>query len=99
MQKAALILTRLDCVLLARNSIDDVDSDACLANTIAQFRREIPLDLLSRQSADSIEERRNPDLRAALAQQHPLGRNGIARITLAHHHLISALIRSGRRHG
>ena len=57
MQQPALVLARLDRVLLTREPVDDVDTDAGLPNTVAQLRREIPLDLFSRQTADAIEQR------------------------------------------
>jgi hypothetical protein len=51
MQQPALVLARLNGVLLMREPVDDVDTDAGLPDTVAQLRREIPLDLFSRQTA------------------------------------------------
>ena len=44
MQQPALVLARLNGVLLTREPVDDVDTDAGLPDTVAQLRREIPLD-------------------------------------------------------
>src|SRR6266536_2298278 len=68
MQQPALVLAWLDGVLLTREPVDDVDPDAGLPDTVAQLRREIPLDLFSRQTADAIEQRRDPYFRAAVTE-------------------------------
>ena len=54
-EQPALVLARLDGVLLTREPVDDVDTDAGLPDTVAQLRREIPLDLFSRETANAIE--------------------------------------------
>ena len=56
MQQPALILARLDGVLLAREPVDDVDANAGVPDTIAQLGREVPLDLLSRRARNAIEQ-------------------------------------------
>jgi hypothetical protein len=55
MQQPALVLARLDSILLTREPVDNVDTDAGLPDTVAQLRREIPLDLFSRQTAHAGE--------------------------------------------
>jgi hypothetical protein len=98
MQQPALVLARLDGVLLTREPVDDVDTDAGLPDTVAQLRREIPLDLFSRQTADAIEQRRNPYFRAAVTEQRAHGRDHIGRIAFAHDHLVGAPVVAGRRY-
>ena len=96
MQQPALVLARLDRVLLTREPVDDVDTDAGLPNTVAQLRREIPLDLFSRQTADAIEQRREPYFRAAVTEQRAHGSDHIGRIAFAHDHLVGAPVVAGR---
>ena len=55
MQQASFVLARRDCVLFTRQPIDNADTHAGLADAVAQLGREIPLDLLSRESADAVE--------------------------------------------
>src|SRR5215471_9914488 len=99
MQELALILARLDQILLAREPIDDSDPDSGLADSVAQLRGEVPLNLLARESSHSLEERSDMDLGAVVGDQGPLGRHRVARISLAHDHLIGALIRTRAGHG
>src|SRR5262249_4486592 len=56
-----------------RHLVDDVDAYSGRADTIAQFRRQVPLDLLSRQCTNSVEQRRDPHFRAAVAEQRTFG--------------------------
>ena len=98
MQQPALVLARLDGVLLTREPVDDVDTHAGLPDTVAQLRREIPLDLFSRQAADAIEQRRDPYFRAAVTEQRAHRRDHIGRIAFAHDHLVGAPVDAGRRY-
>src|SRR5262245_65760265 len=68
MQEPAFVLSRLYRILLACHLVDDIDPHSGRADTIAQFRRQIPLDLLSRQRTNSVEQRRDRDFRAAVAE-------------------------------
>ena len=94
MQQASFVLARLDCVLLTRQPIDNADAHAGLADAVAQLGREIPLDLLSRESADTVEQWRNAHFGPALGEQRTLGRDGIAWISFAYDHLIGPPIRA-----
>ena len=98
MQQPALVLARLNGVLLTREPVDDVDTDAGLPDTVAQLRREIPLDLFSRQTTDAIEQRSDPHFRAAVAEQRAHGRDHIGRIAFTHEHLVGAPVVAGRRY-
>jgi hypothetical protein len=68
MQEPAFVLSRLYRVLLARHLVDDVDAYSGRADTIAQFRGQVPLDLLSRQRTKSVEQRHDPDFRPVAAE-------------------------------
>src|SRR5260221_14559475 len=92
MQELALVLARFDQVLLAREPIDNLDPDPGLAYPIAQLGSEVPLDLLAREPSHSLEERGDVDFGTAVGDQGPLRRDRVARIPLAHHHLIGAQI-------
>src|ERR1700736_3037513 len=98
MQQASFVLARLDCVLLTRQPIDNADAHAGVADAVAQLGREIPLDLLSRESADAVEQWRNAHFGPALGEQRTLGRDGIARIAFAYDHLIRPPTRACRSH-
>src|SRR4030095_15686931 len=56
MQPPSFVLPRLDGVLLPSNLVDHRNARAGMPNAIAQLRREIPLDLFSRERANSIEQ-------------------------------------------
>src|SRR5262249_29928260 len=98
-QELTCVLARLDQILLAREPIDDSDPDPGLADPVAQLRGEVPLNLLAREPAYSFEEWSDMDLGAAVGDEGPLGRHRVARISLANHHLIGALIRARTGHG
>src|SRR5215469_378780 len=99
MQELALVLARLDQILLAREPIDDSDLDPGLADPVAQLRGEVPLNLFAREPAHSLQKRGDMDLGAAVGDQGPPLRHRVARISLAHDHLIGALIRARAGHG
>jgi hypothetical protein len=99
MQELALVLARLDQVLLARELIDDSDPDPGFADPVAQLRGEVPLNLFAREPAHSSQERSDMDLGAAVGDEGPLGRHRVARISLANDHLIGALIGARTGHG
>src|SRR5208283_2818686 len=53
-QQPAFELSRLNLVLSARKFVDHRYTNLRIPNTIAQLRRQIPLDLLATQSADAL---------------------------------------------
>src|SRR4029077_4791309 len=98
MQQPALVLARLNDVLLTREPVDDVDTDAGLPDTVAQLRRGEPLSVLSRQTTDAIEQRSDPHFRAPVTEQRALWRDHIVRIAFTHNHLVGAPVVASRRY-
>src|SRR5438128_11949975 len=95
-EQAAFELSRLDLVLLARKFIDHRYTNLRIANTIAQLRGQIPLDLLAAQSADALEQGPDLEFGAPLGKEHPSKLYDVARIPFTHNHLIDSLIGTGR---
>src|SRR5215813_4493284 len=81
MQEPALVLARLDQILLAREPIDDSDPDPGLVDPVAQLRGEVPLNLLAREPSHSLEERSDMDLGAAVGDEGPLGRHRVQKLS------------------
>src|SRR5215471_9361366 len=98
MEQAAFELPRLDLVLLARKFIDYRDTNLGSTDPVAQLRGQIPLDLLSAQAADAVEQGTDLEFGARLDKEHASRVHPVARIALAHNHLIEPPIGTARSH-
>ena len=98
MQESALERSRLDFVLLSAELVEDKHAHLRGTQPVAQFRGEKPLDLLAAQAADALEQGADPELGAAFREEHAALRHLVARVALAHRHLIGALVGAGGRH-
>jgi hypothetical protein len=95
--QASLELPRLDVEFGARRAVDDADRHTRATDAVAQFGREIPLDLLAAEILDAGQDAANENVGAGLGKERrPLG-DPIARIALAQMHLIDAAVGAGGR--
>ena len=97
-QQPALERAWLDFVLLAGELVDDTYPHPRRAQPVAQLGGEKPLDLLAAQAADALEKRADLELGAAFGEEHSALRDLVARVPLAHRHLIGTLVGAGRGH-
>ena len=90
MQQPPGELARLHGELLARGAVHDPHPHTRLADALAQLGRQVPLDLLARKLADAGQQ--GPDLqaRAGLGVEDAPADHRVARIPLAHAHLVGA---------
>src|SRR5213079_2188132 len=98
MQQPSLVGARLDLVLLTRKLVDHRHANLGVADSVAQLRGQIPLDLLAGKGTDSLQQGADAKLRAALGEQDPSRAHRVPRVALAHRHLVGTLIASGRDH-
>jgi hypothetical protein len=98
MQQAAFELARFHLVLLAHELIDHRDPDFRVPNPVPEFRGEIPLDFLATQAPNPFQQRADFELSALLGKQRAPRGHVVARIALAHGHLVGALVCARRGH-
>ena len=98
MQQPSLVGARLDLVLLARKLVDHRHANLGVADSVAQLRGQIPLDLLAGKGTDSLQQGADAKLRAAFGEQDPSRAHRVPRVALAHRHLVGTLVASGRDH-
>src|SRR5450759_3204812 len=95
MQQPAFELPGLDLERSPRGSIDHTDRHARKADSIAQLRSEIPLDLLAAEILDARQDALDQHIGAWLREKRcPVG-DAIARVPLAQFHLIGTPIAPG----
>ena len=73
MQESALVGSRLDFVLLPGQLVDNGDANLGVAQPVAQFRGQEPLDLLSAERTDAFEQWTDLELSAALTEEERRG--------------------------
>jgi hypothetical protein len=83
-------------VFLARSAIDHFDLDARGANAIAQFRGQVPLDLLRRKLTDPWQQRLDEQLGFPHRKQRAPRSDFVSLLALGHAHLVGALVAAGR---
>src|SRR5260370_31743771 len=98
MQQPTLVYARLDLVLLARELVDDSHANLRASDPVTQFRGQIPLDLLAGEYPDPLKQGADAKFRAAFGEQDAPGAHRVARVALAHRHLVRALVGAGRDH-
>src|SRR5215469_12326322 len=98
MEQAAFELPRLDLVLLASKFVDYRDTNLGSTDPVTQLRGQIPLDLLATQAADAVEQGTNLEFGARLDKEDASRIHGVARIALAHNHLVDPLIGTAGSH-
>ena len=99
MEQSPLELTRLDLVLLARELVDDGDPRLRVTDPVAQLGGQYhwifsPLRVRMPSSSGT-----DSKLRALLGEEHASRVYLVARIPLAHRHLVGLLIGASRGHG
>src|SRR5258705_2367478 len=87
MQQTPFVLPWLDCILFASDLVDHGNTHAGVADTVAQLRREVPLDLLSRERTNSVEQPRYSQLSSGLDKKQAFGFDRVARVAFSHDHL------------
>jgi len=97
-QQPAFVLPWFDGILFSRQPVDNRDFCTRLPNPIPQFRRQIPLDLLARQGSYALQQRRNSDFCSTFSEKCTAWRDCVTRVPFAHHHLIGAVVGTGRCH-
>src|SRR6266498_4975755 len=95
-QQSSFVLPWLDYILLPSDLVDHCNTHAGVADTIAQLRREVPLDLLSREQTNSLEQPGYPQLSSGLNKKRAFGFDRVARVALSHDHLPCTIVCSGR---
>ena len=96
MQEPTVELSGLDLELFARQLIDDADAYSGAANTIAQLRSQIPLNLLPAEVPDAGKEGMHHHLGPLFGEEAFTLRDRVAGLPLAHAHFIRAAVRSSR---
>ena len=96
MQQSSFVLPRLHCILLASDLVDHRNTHAGVADTVAQLRREVPLDLLSRERTNSFEQPRYSQLSSGLSKKRAFGFDRVARVAFSHDHLPGTIVCPGR---
>src|SRR6266542_912381 len=86
-QQPSFVLPWLDCILLPSNLVDHRDTHAGVTDAVAQLRREVPLDLLSRERTNSLEQPRYTQLSSRLQKKRAFGFDCVAWVALSHDHL------------
>ena len=99
MNEASAEFAGLYLVALARVPVNDLDVHTGVTNPIAQFRREIPLDLLAAELPDARQQWLDLQLGAVVGKQHAPCTHRVARIAFCHVHLVSLAIAPRRGHG
>src|SRR6266511_318285 len=96
MQQSSFVLPRLHCVLLPGDLVDHWNTHAGVADTVAQLRREVPLDLLSRKRTNSLEQPGYSQLSSGLHKKRTFDFDCVARVTFSHDHLPCTIVRPCR---
>ena len=86
-----------DFEFLARGAVDDLDMDAGLANAIAQFGGQIPLQFFAAELFDAGQQGANGEFGAAIGKEDAFLAYLVFRIAFAHLHLVSAAVFAGGR--
>ena len=63
-----------------------------MANTVAQLRREVPLDLLSGKRTNAIEQPRDSQLSSGFNKERALRFHCVARVAFSHDHLPGTIV-------
>src|SRR5215470_15980327 len=97
MEEPAFELAGFDLEFLAGGAVDNFDLDAGLADAIAEFRGEVPLEFFATELFDAGEQWANGEFGAAIGKEDALLAHLVFGITLAHLHLVSAAVFAGGR--
>src|SRR5438105_8138551 len=95
MQQTSLELARLHLEFGSGAAIDDADRNARMTDPIAQFGRQVPLDLLAAEIFDARQDASNQHLGAPLREKRRALRDPVTRIAFAQMHLPRASIVAG----
>jgi hypothetical protein len=90
-------LSGFDPKFLAGGAVDDFDLDAGLADAIAEFGGEIPLEFFATELFDAGKQGANREFGAAIGKEDAFLAHLVFRVAFAHLHLVGAAVFAGGR--